>query len=73
MIQMDNTKTMNGGIYVTYTKKIVFGLILLLLAAFAVYSCIMVFGARRRVPERAKLVIGWSDTWEKDLRLGGIV
>ena len=61
MMQTDNTKTMNGGINLTFSKKTVLGLILLLLAVFVVYSCIMVFGARHRKPERAKLVIRWSE------------
>ncbi len=44
----------------TYRKRTVLGLILLLLAVFAVYSCWVVYGIRRKEPSRAKLVIAWE-------------
>jgi threonine/homoserine/homoserine lactone efflux protein len=42
-----------------HRKKAVLGIVLFLLTVFVVYSCIVVFGARSREPERAKLVTGW--------------
>ena len=55
----------------TYGKRAVLGLLLLILAAFAVYSFFMVLGARRREPERAKLVMAECEAAKKALQTGG--
>ncbi len=40
-----------------YRKRTVLGLILLFLIVFAVYSCLVIYGIRRKEPSKAKLVI----------------
>ncbi|MGI6698142.1 MAG: hypothetical protein GX918_00965 [Clostridiales bacterium] len=45
-----------------FGKRTILGLILLILAVLVVCSCIMVFGARRREPEKAKLVMTGYET-----------
>ncbi|HQA47324.1 MAG TPA: hypothetical protein VFF83_00575 [Clostridia bacterium] len=45
-----------------FKKGTVLGFILLVLAVLAVCSCIMAFGARRREPEKAKLVMTGCET-----------
>jgi hypothetical protein len=53
---------MNGGVGMIFGKRTILGLILLILAVLVVCSCIMVFGARRREPEKAKLVMTGYET-----------
>jgi hypothetical protein len=48
---------MNGGNWMIYRKRTVLGLILLFLIVFAVYSCLVIYGIRRKEPSKAKLVI----------------
>ncbi|HOO12517.1 MAG TPA: hypothetical protein PK684_06135 [Bacillota bacterium] len=45
-----------------FRKRTVLGIILLILAVLVVCSCIMAFGARRREPEKAKLVMAAHET-----------
>lgn len=45
-----------------FKKGTVLGFILLVLAVLVVCSCIMAFGARRREPEKAKLVMTGFET-----------
>jgi hypothetical protein len=45
-----------------YRKRTVLGLILLFMIVFAVYSCLIIYGIRRKEPSKARLVI--TDTAE---------
>ncbi|HZX46840.1 MAG TPA: hypothetical protein VFF83_06165 [Clostridia bacterium] len=45
-----------------FRKGTVLGFILLILAVLVVCSCIMAFSARRREPEKAKLVMAGCET-----------
>ena len=48
---------MNGGVGMIFRKKTFVGFILLILTVLVVCTYIMAFGARRKEPEKAKLVM----------------
>lgn len=52
----------------TRRKRTVVGLVLLFIIAFVIYSCLIVYGGRRKPPSRAKLVMDTKQFIWKDMK-----